>query len=166
MVNVELTEDVYQVEESDSVRVCAKLAGENRNCIVPFVFIVILSTIDGSGNYKTCTLYSHLFFCYFLATSTDDYSALGPDEARFPPCTSEVCVTITTVNDELVEGNENFSVSLTRGPQWDSRISISRSKSEVVIIDDDRKWRATIYYTPLYYFFVHVASIHQTPLLT
>ena len=75
-----------------------------------------------------------------LATSPDDYLALGPDEARFPPCTSEVCVTITTVNDELVEGNENFSVSLMRGPQWDNRISFSRSKSEAVIFDDDCKW--------------------------
>ena len=50
MVNVELTEDVYHVEESDPVRVCAKLVGENGHCIVPFVFIVIFSTIDGSNN--------------------------------------------------------------------------------------------------------------------
>ena len=78
-------------------------------------------------------------FLQFLATSPDDYLALGPDEVRFPPCTSEICVTITTVNDELVEGNENFSVSLMRGPEWDSRISFSRSKSEVVIFDDDCK---------------------------
>ena len=137
---MELTEDVYHVEESDPVRVCAKLVGENGNCIVPFDFVVIFSTIDGSGNYKMCSSNSHLSFCNFLATSPDDYLALGPDEARFPPCTSEVCVTITTVNDELVEGNENFSVSLMRGPQWDSRISFRRSKSEVVIFDDDCKW--------------------------
>ena len=79
-------------------------------------------------------------FLPFLATSPDDYVALSSEEVRFAPCTSEVCATITTVNDELVEGNENFSVSLMRGPQWDSRISFSRSKSEVVIIDDDCKW--------------------------
>ena len=50
MVNVELTEDVYHVEESDPVRVCAKLVGENGNCIVPFNFLVIFSTTNGTGS--------------------------------------------------------------------------------------------------------------------
>ena len=67
--------------------------------------------------------------------------ALSSEEVRFAPCTSEVCATITTVNDDLVEGNENFFLSMTRGPQWDIRISIRRSRSDVVILDDDCKWQ-------------------------
>ena len=58
-------------------------------------------------------------------------------EARIPPCTSLVCVNIETVNDELVEGDENLYVSLTTGFSWDSRILLNRSLSEVTIEDDD-----------------------------
>ena len=67
--------------------------------------------------------------------------ALSSEEVRFSPCTSEVCANITTVNDELVEGDENFFLSMTRGPAWDSRIYFHRSRSEVVILDDDCKWQ-------------------------
>ena len=80
----------------------------------------------------------------FLATSPADYVALSSEEVRFGPCHSEVCATITTVNDELIEGDENFFLSMTRGPEWDSRISFSRSRSEVVILDDDCKWQVML----------------------
>ena len=63
-VQVELTEATYQGEEGDPIRVCAKLVGENGNCIVPFDFLVIFSTTDGTGSkrgktvYKTCQLHA------------------------------------------------------------------------------------------------------------
>ena len=57
--------------------------------------------------------------------------------ASVPPCTSLVCVNIETVNDELIEGDENLYVSITRGIEWDSRISLTQTRSEVVIEDDD-----------------------------
>ena len=69
--------------------------------------------------------------------------ALSSEEVRFVPCALEVCTSISTVNDELVEGDENFFLSLTRGAQWDNRISISHSRSEVVILDDDCKWQVS-----------------------
>ena len=57
--------------------------------------------------------------------------------ARVPPCTSQICVNIETVNDVLIEGDENLYVSITRGISWDSRISLTQTRSEVVIEDDD-----------------------------
>ena len=57
--------------------------------------------------------------------------------APVPPCTSQICVDIQTVNDELIEGDENLYVSLTRGINWDSRILLNRTHSVVTIEDDD-----------------------------
>ena len=74
---------------------------------------------------------------FFSAHSTEDYEALMEVEARFPPCTSQICVTIETINDELVERNENLYVSLTKGMNLDPRISLTQTRSEVVIEDDD-----------------------------
>ena len=75
---------------------------------------------------------------FFSAVAPGDYEALGVVEARIPPCISPFCVTIETVNDELIEGDENLYVSLTRGMNLDSRISLTRpTRSEVVIEDDD-----------------------------
>ena len=74
---------------------------------------------------------------FFSADSPEDYEALSAVEAHVPPCTSQICVNIETVNDELIEGDENLYVSLTRGTNWDSRILLNHSHSEVTIEDDD-----------------------------
>ena len=52
---------------------------------------------------------------------------------QFPPCTSEICISIATTDDELVEGEETFTVSLKRSVDLDGRISIDRSTSTVAI---------------------------------
>ena len=74
---------------------------------------------------------------FFLADSPEDYAALSVVIARIPPCTSQICATIETVNNELIEGDENLYLSITRGIEWDSRISLTQTRSEVVIEDDD-----------------------------
>ena len=63
-VQVELTEATYQGEEGDPIRVCAKLVGENGNCIVPFDFLVIFSTTDGTGSKGGKTIYNMSTPCY------------------------------------------------------------------------------------------------------
>ena len=65
--------------------------------------------------------------------------SLSQTEIRFPPCTDERCVDIVTINDELIEGDENLYVSVTRDPNWDPRINITRPRSDVLIEDDDGK---------------------------
>ena len=59
---------------------------------------------------------------------------------RFSPCISEICITISTNDDELVEGEETFTVSLKRSTDLDSRILIGQHTSTVTIDDEDREW--------------------------
>ena len=61
---MELTEATYQGEEGDPIRVCAKLVSENGNCIVPFDFLVIFSTTNGTGSKGGKTIYNMLTPCY------------------------------------------------------------------------------------------------------
>ena len=58
---------------------------------------------------------------------------------QFPPCTPELCFTITTVDDELAEGDEEFYVTLSRGSNWDNRVNLTQKSAQVSIIDDDSK---------------------------
>ena len=73
----------------------------------------------------------------FSADSLEDYTALTQAERRFSPCISQVCIELETINDELVEGDENLFVSLTTGNNWDSRLSLNRTHAQVTIEDDD-----------------------------
>ena len=92
-----------------------------------------VTLLCGSQNIKI------FFLCvlFFSADSPSDYTSLSGAEARFPPCTAERCVDIVTINDDLVEGDENFFVSVTRIFYWDSRLRLTRSRSLVTIEDDD-----------------------------
>ena len=76
-------------------------------------------------------------FFFFPAHSPEDYTSLSRAEARFPPCTAERCADIVTINDEIVEGDENLYVSVTRDSNWDSRIRLTRYRAEITIEDDD-----------------------------
>ena len=76
---------------------------------------------------------------FFSTDSPSDYVSLSRAEVRLPPCTAERCVDIVTINDELVEGDENLYVSVTRDPYWDSRLHLTRSRSLVTIENDDSK---------------------------
>ena len=86
------------------------------------------------------------FLCvlFFPADSPSDYTSLSGAEARFPPCTDERCVDIVTINDDLVEGDEDFYVSVTRDSYWDSRLRLTRSRSLFTIEDDDSECRMLI----------------------
>ena len=84
-----------------------------------------------------CALYLLPITIFFSADSPEDYTALTQAERRFSPCTSQVCVELETINDELVEGDENLFVSLSRGNNWDSRLSLNRTHAQVTIEDDD-----------------------------
>ena len=77
---------------------------------------------------------------YFSASSPEDYTAVTEQRERFPPCTSEICINIATNDDELVEGEETFTVSLKKSDDLDQRISIGRSTSTVAIEDEDCEW--------------------------
>ena len=61
---------------------------------------------------------------------------------RMAPCGDDVCVNIELADDTVVEGDETFSVSLTRLSSTDariSRVSLNPAQAQVTINDDDRE---------------------------
>ena len=82
-------------------------------------------------------IFLFLITLFFPADSPEDYISLSRVEARFPPCTAERCADIVTINDEIVEGDENLYVSVTRDSNWDNKIRLIRHLAEITIEDDD-----------------------------
>ena len=78
-------------------------------------------------------------FC-LSAVSPDDYAVQNGGNETFPACTPEPCFLITTVNDELVEEDEEFYISLSSGPNWDNRVYLNQTTAKVTIIDNDSKF--------------------------
>ena len=71
--------------------------------------------------------------------SAVDYVAVTNQRERFASCVSEHCISISTINDEVVDGEERFFVTLSRSASLDRRINVDRgsAQAEIVIIDDD-----------------------------
>ena len=84
-------------------------------------------------------------FC-LSAVAQDDYAVQNGGTKRFPPCTAELCFLITTVNDELVEEDEEFYISLSSGPNWDDRVYLNQTTAKVTIIDDDCEFYSILVY--------------------
>ena len=103
------------MNEGSSVTACAQVMGGqqlDRN----IVFTVLTS--DGS------------------ALAGQDYSFLSA-ELSFNPANDQqlLCMTIGTVDDSLVEGNENFFVDITTSA---AQVSVNPSRLTVTIVDNDQ----------------------------
>ena len=72
--------------------------------------------------------------------SPDDYEAVSNWNVGFSPCSMETCIDITTHNDPLVEGDEEFYIELSSGPDLHRGINIVKSSALVTIVDDDGEW--------------------------
>lgn len=70
-----------------------------------------------------------------LATE-DDFVSVN-ESLFFPPCSPLSCVSITTRNDELIEGTEVFQLILQTPPGLDSRVRLSQQNTTTVYINDD-----------------------------
>ena len=81
----------------------------------------------------------YITFC-LSAVLPDDYAVQNGGNETFPACTPELCFLITTVNDELVEEDEEFYISLSSGPNWDNRVYLNQTTAKVTIIDNDSKF--------------------------
>ena len=56
---------------------------------------------------------------------------------RFSANQRRLCVTISIVDDMVVEQRESFSITLERTPDLNSRITLSSDSAEVVIPNND-----------------------------
>ena len=73
----------------------------------------------------------------FLDVGTDYVIAKS---LNFSGCEERVCVSPTIVDDDIVENEESFIVSLERTSDLDSRISLSTDTTLVTILDDGNYW--------------------------
>ena len=55
----------------------------------------------------------------------------------FIACEEIACTTISIVDDDIVEMNESFTLSLGRTSDLNKRISLSPDSKQVTILDDD-----------------------------
>lgn len=72
---------------------------------------------------------------YFLSVAGEDYSALSVD-ITIPAGETEYQVEVPLIDDEAVERDERFSVSLST---TDPALLISTEVARATIKDDDRK---------------------------
>ena len=136
---MDFTESEYLVEEGFQARVCARLSSFNYDCPVSFPFSVVINTENGTGK-KYNRHDSYIIIILRSAVSPDDYEAMSNWNVSFSPCSMETCIDITTHNDSLVEGDEEFYIELSSGPNLHRGIHIGRSFALVTIFDDDGQW--------------------------
>lgn len=65
-----------------------------------------------------------------------DYGALLTS-LMFDECDTQFCVNISIVDDLVLEMVEVFTVTLTRPPGLDSRITLGQTQADIEIIDND-----------------------------
>lgn len=120
MVNVSFKNNVYAVNEADKiVGICVCLTGELEREVT-----IQLTTIEGT------------------AMNGSDYIEVVKEERVFQPTSQtdnlEECWDIVLVDDNILEENETFSVTLTIN---DTSVDFNGSTAEVVITDNDCKLR-------------------------
>ena len=77
--------------------------------------------------------------------------AVYNESLSFPPCTTQVCLNISTHDDALPEGNEQIYVTLSRGPNLDSGIYLdpATTMAAITIVDNDGELLHSIYLSAL-----------------
>ena len=119
VVDVSFTKSVYEVSEVETiVNICAVLMG-----VIAREVRVYITTSEGT------------------ALNGSDYINILEEERVFQPSTASdnlgVCWNITLQDDDVLEANEAFSVTLTTN---DTNISLSGGTATVIVVDDDSKY--------------------------
>ena len=119
VVDVSFTKSVYEVSEVETiVNICAVLMGE-----IAREVRVYLTTIEGT------------------ALNGSDYINILKEERVFQPSTAPddlgVCWNITLQDDDVLEANETFSVTLIKN---DTDVSLNGGTATVIVVDDDSKY--------------------------
>ena len=71
-------------------------------------------------------------FCLGLGTDYGNIQTLN-----FTACEEIACTNISIVDNEIVEKNKSFTISLEKTTDLDKRISLSPDRKQVTILDDD-----------------------------
>jgi len=83
----------------------------------------------------TCVLLLPVIYYSIFTEAPMDYGGIAT-LLMFGSCKTRVCISVTIVNDNSVEGTEHFSASLGRTDNLDPRITIDPHFARVEIVDD------------------------------
>ena len=86
-------------------------------------------------------MFSFFFVHSIFSESPEDFTSLPSSLLSFDECDTRACISITIVDDLMVEMTESFNVTLSRTATLDSRITLNPSQVDgvVEIIDTDGK---------------------------
>ena len=76
---------------------------------------------------------------YQLLNATADYKA-GPYSVTFPAWTTFIPLSVILYKDDVVEGNENFILSINQSSLPDNITTDNHGQTTVTIFDDDCKF--------------------------
>ena len=138
----------YVIPEGDTVMVTLEI-----NIAIQLSFEIKVSTVDGTAEgegefpwtpHLQCTVHSlllYMYWCLHLCSSPAgaDYMALSSVVVTFEPGTSAVSVNITTIDDNVPEGDETLYVTFAI-PSTEATVNILRGpidRAEVLVENND-----------------------------
>ena len=82
------------------------------------------------SNFTNAELFYQFFFLIFVAPN--DYTAVNFQPVTFSSAPSQICVSITIINDFMIEPNELFTVLLD---STDPAVQLTMAFASVTILD-------------------------------
>ena len=70
--------------------------------------------------------------CFFLYVAPNDYTAITSQPVTFSSAPSQMCVSITIINDFTIEPNEQFTVLLE---STDPAVQLMSTTATITILD-------------------------------
>ena len=83
-----------------------------------------------------------------IADSPDDFTAVNT-HLLFEPMESRECVQIFIEDDDSLEQQESFSVTIEKPEKLHDLVEMGISSREIVIANDDSKWHTHPYVQPI-----------------
>ena len=150
-MDVEFAQPSYTVGENDgSVSVCIDISGAvlERNVTVflstegfdaTCKLLLMFGTINNIQEQENGVLHKLLYntyqfsFSYIpLPVAPNDYTAVNSQPVTFSSAPSQMCVSITIINDFMIEPNEPFTVTLE---STDPAVQLTLATASITILD-------------------------------
>ena len=136
-----LEKTYYPVSERSigEVEICVTVYRPSVECPIQFPFTLILKAIDGTAGMcrgTTCMYINETMYDLFSVAAMD-YIQNAPVTLQFEKCNRSQCHCIPITNDDILEGNEAFYVSLEGPANLDKDKIILDQVVATVNVNDD-----------------------------
>ena len=120
------------IKMNESVEVCAIVIS---GCYAAFSFHINFKTLNDSAGIK---LYiRQLWLIFFILDADRDFTPPQNNTLTFSANQEKLCVIVEVEDDERVEQQESFWITLERNAGLNGRITITSDIVEIVIPNDD-----------------------------